>query len=456
MKKKRLIKLILTIVILLAAALWIKSKYTVWFGNSPEPPYSPLEMPGRVLLTFGNEDELSRNVSWQCDSVLVPSHLLLVDSEQQDTLTIPAEGEVFQSRSGKMAYYVARLRNLRPGRNYSYQVCNDTKCSDWYNFKTQDSSNQDDYAFLYIGDVQDTLQGKAGEFLQEAVRKHTDTQFLVFGGDIAERPMDKYWNEVFSELDSIGQHYPVLNITGNHDFLKGISYVNERRFPLIFSYFIDSMEDGNLVYTLKYNDLQLFLLDSTRLLSLWDQKQWLKKALEKSTARWKVVVLHHPLYSIRGKYNNYMQRLAFNSLIQEYGVDLVLQGHEHAYARMTNKDASGVPTTPVYTVSHCSPKNYQISFDERFDKYGISSRYYQRIHVHKDTMTVVTYDVNTKQVYDSLDIVKSEAMPVLIDYGKDIPEFLEYTPTPGRKKDFKFQERIEQYKQNIKQKKGQN
>lgn len=456
MKKKRLIKLILIVIFLLAAALWIKSRYNVWFGNSPEPPYSPLPQPGRVMLTFGDEDGLSRNVNWQCDSVVVPSHLLLVNQGQHDTLTVTAQGEVFQSRGGKMAYYTVRLRNLQPGQNYSYQVHNGSKHSDWYDFKTQSLSETDNYAFIYVGDVQDTLQGKAGQFLRESIDKHADTQFMVFGGDLAERPMDKYWNEVFNELDSIRQHYPILNIAGNHDYLKGINYSYERRLPLIFSYFLDSAQNGNLVYTVKYNNLQLFLLDTTRPLSLWKQKQWLKNALENSTARWKIVVVHHPLFSIRGKYNNYLQRLAFNSLIKEYGVDLILQGHEHAYARMTNKDESGTLTTPVYTISHCSPKNYQISFDDRFDRYGISSRYYQRIHIHKDTLTMVTYDVNTQQVYDSLDIVKPGTVPTVIDYGKDIPEYLEYTPTPGKKKDLKFQERIETYKQQIKQNRATN
>lgn len=445
MKKKHIIGLSITLVVLLGTGLWVKSRYNVWFGNPEEPAYSPLEMPGRVLLTFG-EDESSRNISWQCDSVVVPSHVLLVDTLQKDTITIPADGEVFQSRSGKMTYYVARLRSLKPDRTYSYQVHNGTKSSDWYNFRTHNQDTSNNYSFLFMGDVQDTLHGKTNQYLREALHRHKDTEFLLFGGDIIERPMDKYWGELFNGLDSIAQYYPVLNVTGNHDYLKHVICKLERRFSLVFSNYLDSQVGENQVYTLKYNDLQLFLLDSNRELPyLLKQRKWLKKELQQSKARWKVVVLHHPLYSIRGKSNNLIQKLVFNPLIEEYNVDLVLQGHEHAYARRTTHGKAGEITTPVYTVSHCSPKNYHIQFDESFDRFGISSRYYQRIHIHQDTLTMVTYDVNTQEVYDSLDIVK-QPKPAVLDYGKNIPEYLEYAPKRQNKKNLKFQQRIDEYK----------
>ena len=64
---------------LLLAGLAVLSyvRWNVWFGNPPEAPYAPQPTPSRVLLTFGNDGALSRNVSWQCDSVLHTSHLEL-------------------------------------------------------------------------------------------------------------------------------------------------------------------------------------------------------------------------------------------------------------------------------------------------------------------------------------------------------------------------------------------
>ena len=204
----------------------------------------------------------------------------------------------------------------------------------------------------------------------------------------------------------------------------------------------------NQVYTLKYNNMQFFLLDSNRELPyLWTQRQWLKEELEKSDAQWKIVVLHHPLYSIKGKHNNMMQRTMFNSLIQKYHVDLVLQGHEHAYARMTMHDENGKATTPVYTVSHCSPKSYRIDFDGRFDKFGIESRFYQYVRAHGDTLSVNAYRFPSGELYDSLDIVKNASGTSIIDNGKNIPEYLEFKSN-GSEKDCRYMERINKYKQN--------
>lgn len=447
MKKKTLIKLSITFIILLGLGLWINSRWSAWFHNEEETPYSPLNRPGRVLLTFGDSSALSRNISWQYDSIVVPSHVDLVDTLCKDTIRIPAQGEIFRSRSGQAAYYVAKLRSLQPDRYYTYRVCNKGNVSPWYHFRTHNASTRNDYSFLYVGDVQDSINGKANTFFKEAFEQHPETEFLVFGGDLTERPTEQRWEETYRGLETIGQCYPILTVTGNHDYLKYVIRKLERRFSLIFSYFLDSMIGENQVYTLKYNDMQLFCLDSNReFFYLWTQKRWLEEELKKSTARWKIVVLHHPLYSIKGEMNNFSQRMMFNPLVEKYGVDLVLQGHEHAYARMTNHTKNGNAVPPVYTVSHCSPKNYLIQFDERFDKFGTGSRYYQQIHIHGDTLTMNAYDATDNILYDSVDIIKSDKKGTKInDKGQSIPERLIFQSN-GSKKEEAFRMRIEEYK----------
>lgn len=448
MRTKRTIKISIAAVVVIGLGIWINSRWDAWFRNPEEQPYAPLEEPGRIMLTFGDEDALSRNISWQYDSVLVDSSFAeLVDTLGKDTMRIAAQGEVFQSRNGKAAYYSARLRNLKPDTYYSYRVCNNGEYSLWNGFHTYNQSTKNDYSFIYTGDVQDTINGVANKYLRMALARHPQTEFFVFGGDLTERPIDAYWQETFDGLDSIRQHYPILNVTGNHEYLKYIIRKLERRYSLVFSYFLDSMIGENQVYTLKYNDMQFFLLDSNREFPyLWTQRQWLEKELEKSDARWKIVVLHHPLYSIKGKHNNMVQRTLFNSLIQKYHVDLVLQGHEHAYARMTMHDETGKPTTPVYTVSHCSPKSYRIDFDERFDKFGIESRFYQYVRAHGDTLSVSAYRFPGGELYDSLDIVKNGTGTFILDNGKDIPEYLEFKSN-GSEKDREYAEKIRKYKQ---------
>lgn len=428
------------LVALVALGILSYVRWEVWFGNPEEAPYSTTDQPQRILLTFGDENGNNRNVSWSCGEEVKPAFLELADLT--DTIRIDAKGEVFTSRTGKTAFYVARLRNLESGCAYSYRVCTDDHYSEWHHFSL---SEHQETSFLYVGDVQDTIAGIANQLLKSAFKHHPDAQFLICGGDLTERPTDAYWQETFEGLDSIGQTLPVMTITGNHDYLKGLIYKLERRFSLIHSYFLDSMIGENQVFTLKYKDVQFFLLDSNReFFYLYTQRHWLEEQLKASTATWKIVVLHHPLYSIRSKNNNLIQRWMFDDLIREYGVDLVLQGHEHAYARMTNHDQQlQTPVTPVYTVSHLSPKNYRIEFSESFDKFGSGSRYYQQIKANAQSLTITAYDAVTHELYDSLVINKDKG---IIDYGKDIPEKIEFTPVPGNKKDAKFAKRIEEYK----------
>ncbi|MBO7419145.1 MAG: metallophosphoesterase family protein [Bacteroidaceae bacterium] len=431
---------VILVVLFVGLAILCYLRWDVWFGNLPEEPYTTANVPHRILLTFGDDGANSRNVSWVSGETLQSSFLQLAD--EQDTLQVSADGEVFASRAGQAAYYVARLNNLKPHQLYNYRVCTGGRYSDWHHFSLSDLRQT---TFLYVGDVQDTIAGIANQLLKAAFRHHPEAQFLVCGGDLTERPTDAYWQETFDGLDSIGQSLPILTVTGNHDYLKGLIYSLERRFSLIHSYFLNSMVGENQVYTMRMNDVQLFLLDSNReFFYLFTQRQWLKKQLEASDAKWKIVVLHHPLYSIRSKNNNLIQRWMFDDLIREYGVDLVLQAHEHAYARMTNHDEKlMIPTTPVYTVSHLSPKNYRIEFSSLFDKFGSGSRYYQKIKTSGDDLILTAYDAMTQALYDSVVISKSSVM----DYGLNIPEVIEFTPVPGNKKDAQFAERIEAYKQ---------
>ena len=62
-------------------------------------------------------------------------------------------------------------------------------------------------------------------------------------------------------------------------------------------------------------------------------------------------------------------------------------------------------------------------------------------------MILAAYEVYGHTLYDSLHIVKPVQDETYIeDLGKDIPEYLEYTPNPHKKKDLKFARRIEAYK----------
>lgn len=64
-----------------------------------------------------------------------------------------------------------------------------------------------------------------------------------------------------------------------------------------------------------------------------EQLAFLEQQLRTTTARWKVVALHHPPYSAGYQGSNEAARDAFSPLFERFGVQLVLSGHEHDYQR---------------------------------------------------------------------------------------------------------------------------
>jgi 3',5'-cyclic AMP phosphodiesterase CpdA len=86
-------------------------------------------------------------------------------------------------------------------------------------------------------------------------------------------------------------------------------------------------------YTLRRGPVEFFMLD-TNMNARWQhQLPWLRRVLAASTAPWKVVVGHHPIYS-SGFYGDDPAAIArLTPLFRQYGVQLYINGHEHHYER---------------------------------------------------------------------------------------------------------------------------
>ena len=100
-------------------------------------------------------------------------------------------------------------------------------------------------------------------------------------------------------------------------------------------------------------------------------------------------------------------RRFFEPLIREFGVDLILQGHEHCYARMISKDKNKTPITPIYIISNSSFKDYHINKKDKYDRFGDGMRFYQTIDISSDTLLLKT-NTETGDLYDCIRIVKND------------------------------------------------
>ncbi len=107
-------------------------------------------------------------------------------------------------------------------------------------------------------------------------------------------------------------HYPLFNMGGKR------YYTFERRAglpPLV----------GERV--------QFFAADTVNLDNA--QVSWLDRELSRSTAEWKIVFFHHPIYtSGRYAWSSAVLRHSLEQVFVEHAVDVVFSGHEHLYERI--------------------------------------------------------------------------------------------------------------------------
>jgi len=160
-----------------------------------------------------------------------------------------------------------------------------------------------------------------------AVHRQRPVDLVVLGGDNIYPSGDMALIEAtflrpYAEL--LAAKVPFHAVLGNHDIrtANGDPQVAYRPFGMKGRY-----------YNLRRGDLELFMLDTNGNADWAGQLRWLRSALGTSTAPWKVVVGHHPIYSSGYYGNDPGLRGKIGSLMQRHGVQLYLNGHEHNYER---------------------------------------------------------------------------------------------------------------------------
>jgi len=135
-----------------------------------------------------------------------------------------------------------------------------------------------------------------------------------------------------------------------------------------------------------------------------------------------------------------------------YGADLVLQGHDHGYARATTRSKDHDTIAPAFVISSASPKVYRNGFSSVHDRLGSGLQLYQRISIDSTEIRYASYRFpqpieghrdsivpEPRRLYDSIVLYKGEGGLVRIrDYARDLPERFEFnafgTDSKGRKR----------------------
>lgn len=441
MKKRYIIILI----ILIAGSALTTWKWNTWFGNPPEETYITPAAPDRIILTLGEDAESTRRITWRCDTLLTNAYIEIARDNTTDTLKIEATGNIINSRAGKSAFYKAELRELSPGFSYHYRVVNPPVASGWYSFHLP--SPDSTLSFIYSGDIQDHKQGSTREMFSNIRRQNPDVAFWALSGDVIERPTDAYWTHWYSSMDSIAGQIPIIAATGNHEYLKGAIKTLDPRWIHSFSNPENGPKDfTGRSYFLHFKDLCFIVIDTDGIqgpVSLYRHRAWLKQVLSTTTKKWKIVMMHHPVYSVRNGRNNYYVRYTFKPLFEKYGANLILQGHDHGYSRITTKNDDGQKESPVYIVSSSSPKSYNIGINPIHDRLGSNLMLYQRITIQGDSLRFEAFTPENT-LYDDFTIINTGKQSKVADHAEHLPEYLELPPAYRNGK-----VNIEEYEQKI-------
>ena len=160
-----------------------------------------------------------------------------------------------------------------------------------------------------------------------AVQRRQPVDLVIMAGDNIYNDgnlglVDVAFQRPYAALLQAG--VPFHAVLGNHDIrtANGDPQVAYRPFGMAGRW-----------YSLRRGPVQFFMLD-TNVNADWSrQLPWLRTSLAASTAPWKVVVGHHPIYSA-GLYGNDPDAQGrLGTLFKKYGVQLYINGHEHDYER---------------------------------------------------------------------------------------------------------------------------
>jgi hypothetical protein len=339
------------------------------------------DLPDRLILNLTAQPATSVAITWRTEARqegAAVEYALATDTAEfaKKTSLVPARVEPFETdRQATVHHYSAVLTGLAPGTRYAYRVGHDKNTSEWNQFETA-RAEAAPFRFVWFGDPQDNIAEHCSRTFREAQRTAADARFWLFSGDLCSEPEDTRWSELFYAAGFVLRTVPSIMTPGNHDmaYLRKDDAIvlddrgKKKRGPTVATTWrahFTLPENGpagsaETSFHLDYQGVRFILINSN--LKLDEHAAWLERLLAQNPNRWTIVSFHHPLYSAGRTRDDHATRTAFRPLFDRYAVDLVLTGHDHAYARSHplrgDQIAPAGQRGTVYVVSSSGPKTY--------------------------------------------------------------------------------------------------
>lgn len=323
------------------------------------PDFSPGPDPSRIVLNPTVNPADSQSLTWRTDADTTGGSVEYQKVDGGPIHEVEAnagEAVSFSGWSFSSRHHSATLTGLSPETAYRYRVGTGTHFSDWSTFTTATSGYRP-WTMLYFGDVQREIATAWPPVGQMAFGSTPEARLSIFAGDLINTSSDDSdWGYFFAGLGEPARTINQVPVIGNHE-LSGDSQGIQFR-----EHFTDpgNGPDGlePRVGYVDYQGVRIITLDGNKYL-LDDQVAFLKQALTNNPNRWTVVGIHQPIFSGEDGHDYPYIRDALLPVLEQYNVDLVLQGHDHAYSRghlAADIDRpTGYPNGPVFVVSVAGP-----------------------------------------------------------------------------------------------------
>ncbi|MEP7257053.1 MAG: metallophosphoesterase family protein [Flavitalea sp.] len=383
-------------------------------------PFPASPDPDRVVLNVTQDPSTSLAVNWRtCDTVRSGfAEIMPVTADPRDAaraLRLQAITTPFTIENISVSYHSIIIDKLQPATRYMYRVGAGDHWSEWFHVKTAGKSG-DKLSFIYFGDVQAGIKSFWSGVVRQAYTRMPDANVIMYAGDIVNRGRkDAEWGELFYAGNFIHSMIPGMMSPGNHEYDDNAQGVNELTSLWRAQFTLPENGPAGLEETCYFTDVQGVRFISLNSQAIWFggemmQKEidWLQKILKNNPNKWTCVIFHHPVFSIKANRDNENMREKFQPIFNQYKVDLVLQGHDHAYARgMKNmpmpheKDVSGT----MYIVSVSGAKMYEENKQPWMDKSGDHTQLYQLVTVDQNILTYKSYTA-AGELFDSFQLKK--------------------------------------------------
>ncbi len=385
-------------------------------GVAPAAQNESADLPQRIIANIAEPPSSSLAITWRMaqayDDASVEYAVATAGiAFTTQTTLIPATLErAFTEKSIEVFHYSAVLKRLLPGTRYVYRVGRPEAWSEWTQISTA-RAQPAAVSFVWFGDPQDELRSHCSRVFREAFKTAPQANFWLFSGDLTSEPEDAQIGGLFAAGGMMFGMVPIVMAPGNHDMAfrieDGKFVLNEKGrkqrlktiSPLWRAHYTlpqngpQGLEET--AFSFDYQGVRIIMLNSSDRLE--DQARWMEPLLTTNPNRWTVVAFHHPIYSSGRERDDRETRTAFRDLFDRYAVDLVLNGHDHTYARSLklrqDKVVAGSARGTVYVNSSSGPKAYAYNplYRPLMAKTAVDTQLFQVINIDAKRLTYRAY-----------------------------------------------------------------